>query len=293
MSLPKFSSKRLYNLFTCLCVLLVFGCDTGRNPGKDVIATYNGEQLLREEIDFFLPDSLGKADSTKYAEQYVEQWISLQAVAEQARREVDGLEDKVAFQLKSYQYQLMAHEFANWLIEDKAIMFRVNEAEIQGYYDRNPEKFVSGRTYYQILYVKTDKPNQYRVANLMNSKDPEKMDELLVWARENATEYRLDSTYVEEAEMDRLSDGYYFGDIRRASRTTTYPYQHKEGDTTYYDFFRLLNVIKPGEALPLNLVREQIIGIIQNQRKNTLISQTESNLVKQAKAAKKAKIMSK
>ena len=293
MSLPAFSNRGIYNLFLCLCVLQLSSCENGRNPGKDVIASYNSEQLLREEIDFFLPGSHNTEDSAKYAEQYVEKWITLQAISEQARKEVKGLESKVNFQLKSYEYQLMGHEFADWLIKDKAIMFKVNEAEIQGYYDRNPEKFVSGRTYYQIFYVKTDKPNQYKVANLMNSQDPQKLEELLTWSRENAVEFRLDSSYVEEAEMEKLSQGFYFGEIRRASKSTTYPYQHKEGDTTFYDFFRLLNVIKPGDALPLNIVKEQIISIIQNQRKNTLIHQTESNLVKQAKASKKAKVFAK
>ncbi|MCB0836279.1 MAG: hypothetical protein KDD99_06395 [Bacteroidetes bacterium] len=285
------SSKN--NLFYSLVVLVLYGLISGCNqnqgrPAKeDIIAKYNQEVLLREEIDFFIPDSLSTGDSTLFAQKYIDEWVESQVIREAALKEVSQLDNKIKYKLKAYEYKLMEHEFASWLIEDKSDRLEVSEADIRNYYNKYPEKFVSGEPYYQYFYVKTKLAKQYNLVNLMQSQDREKIDELVEWSKENAEEYLLDSTYVPEAELTRISDGFYFGNIRRASKSTTYPYQHNEGDTTYYDFFRLIDDVNAGDIMPLSLVRDRIENILRNQLKNTLIEKTETDLIQQAKAAKK------
>jgi hypothetical protein len=285
------SSKN--NLFYSLIVLVLYSLNVGCNqnqgrPGKeDIIAKYNQEVLLREEIDFFIPDSLAVEDSALFAQKYIDEWVESQIIREAALKEVDDLNRKIKYKLKALEYKLMEHEFASWLIENNSNNLVVSEADIRNYYNKYPDKFISTENYYQYFYLKTKLARQYSVVNLMQSKDREKIDELVRWAEENAEEYRLDSTYVPEVEIARISNGFYFGNIRKASKTTTYPYQHNEGDSTYYDFFRLIDVINAGDVIPLPLVRDRIENLIRNQRKNTLIEKTEIDLVQQAKAAKK------
>lgn len=285
------SNNTRYNLSQVCIVLLLLtfaACQNNTGPGKgDVIARFDNELLLREEVDYFTPDTLKGEDSIKYAKQYIEEWVRSQTIASAALREVDDLENKVNYKLKTYEKKLMETEFAAWLIQEKPELLIVSDAEIRNYYNKYPDKFVSKQEYYQYFYISTKLERQYQLVNEMKTTDPQKIKELITWSATNAADFRLDSTYVPGVELDRISKGFYFGNIRKASESTVYPYAHTEGETTYYDFFRLLDVINPGDQLPLSLCRDRIINIILNQRKNTLVDQTESNLIQQAKAAGK------
>ena len=52
----------------------------------------------------------------------------------------------------------------------------------------------------------------------------------------------------------------------------------------------MIDVIKEGETLPLEMVRDQIGLIIQNQRKQALIEQYIARLVQEAKATQRANV---
>ncbi|WNJ21197.1 hypothetical protein [Pontibacter sp. G13] len=295
---PTYSNKPAYNLFLGAIVLLTClssGCvgNSGRQGTGDVIAKFNGHSLYRDELNFFIPDSLDQADSVKYAQQYIDRWIQAMAVNEQAMNEIPELESRIELKEETYRNMLVEHEYALHLMEENEERFVVSEADIRNYYNKYPSKFVSRQPYYQYFYVKTTKADEYRVVNLIRSSDPEQIKELITWAQENASAFKLDSTYLVDSDLDRLAEGFQHGNIRRASIGTPYPYRHQEEGETYYDFFRMLDVIKVGEQMPLELCREQIINIIGNQRKSTLVEQTKKNLVQQAKAAKKVTIYTK
>ena len=167
----------------------------------------------------------------------------------------------------------------NYIIKD---VFKYDLSENCLFYPINIKRIIQ--------YSKNKFVNNSEYTDLDPIKVFNKIDELIEWAVDNSKEYKLDSAYVGETELERLQPGFYFGNIRRASRTTLYPYQHQEGDTTYYDFFRMLNVIKEGDLMPISLCRDRIITIIRNQRKNALIEQTKANLLQQAEDANKITI---
>lgn len=257
------------------------------DPGAAVVVRFGDAVLDQQALSYYLPDSVSAEDSARLAQQAIERWIRSQAIKAEALRLMPDLEDELEPAVAHYEETMIAQSYERWLSDQNQGQFDVSETDIENYYTKNPEKFISREPYYQFFYVETPLPNQYKIVNLMNSRDPESREELIEWAKENASEFKLDSSYVDEAEIERLSAGFYFGNIRNASRNTSYPYQHKEGDSTFYDFFRLIDVIKPDELMPLSLVQNRIIAIIRNQRRQTLVEQSRASLVQQAKAAGK------
>ena len=287
------SRKVRNNLLYFLAVLFSVygtGCDTVSQPGKDVLARYGGNQLLREEIDFFMPEDQPNLDSARYAEQYIDKWIRRQTIKEEAKKEIEDLDKKLQFALDNYEAELVASEFAKHIIDSKSEQIRVTEGDMLNHYTKYPERVVSNGNFYQFFYVRTILPNQYKLQNLMRSDEPEKIDELRQWAKDNANEWRLDSSYVQDSELDRISKGYYFGNIRKANTKTPYVYSSKEGKQTNFHFFRMLQVIEPGDQLPLRIVRDRIISSIKNQTINTMIQQTEARLIQAARKSNKIKI---
>ena len=114
-----------------------------------------------------------------------------------------------------------------------------------------------------------------------------KQQELLDWAKENAVEYRLDSSYVDDVELERITTGFYYGNPRRVSKSLVYPYQVTVEEVGYYNYYRLINIIEEGDLLPLRICREKIRNINLNQRRNSMIEQMQNNLVQQARSAEK------
>lgn len=283
-----------YNLALLLIVLILtagYGCagHAGSEEGGDLVATYGRHaSLYRGEVDAFVPDSLQGSDSARIAGQYVAQWIRRQAVAEQAHLQIPDLEARLRYRKRAYEQSLIEQEYQQYLLSQDPSRFEVGPVEIKRYYEAHPDKFVAQTNFYQFFFLETPKTNQqYKVVNLIRSNEAEKIAELLLWCKENATAYKLDSSYLEAGALEPLSDGFYYGSLARASRTTPYPYTYTSGDTTYLRVFRMLATIEPGDRLPLGLCEDRIAAIIRNQRKRALVEAEEAKLVEQAKAGNK------
>lgn len=272
-----------------ISLLLVACGGNGSSAKSDIIVRYRQHNLSRAEIDQFVPNVTSGEDSSRFAERFIEEWIRGQAVSEHARSRIDGLQDQISAQLREYERDLVRHAYAQYVVEQNAAELQVSETEINTYYSENPDKFTSDTEYFQFFFVRTKEYSNQQVVPLMRRNDEEKLNELREWVRQNAVEYRLDSSYVTETELQRVGDGYYYGNIKRSYRNTVYPYSLKIGEDTYYNYFRLLNTVKPGERLPLRICAPMIRNILYNQKKNTLIEREEAALVQQARSAKKIK----
>lgn len=269
-------------------LLLIMACNgNGVNGAEDIIVRYRQYTLSRAEIDYFIPDGVTQADSILFAERYIEEWIKGHAISEHARSRIVGLKESLGYKLKEYEKDLINHAFATYLAEQNSDVLKTTDEEVRFYYNQNPEKFISDTYYYQYLFVRTTSYANQQVVPLMRSNDPERLEELRDWALDNALDYRLDSSYVREPELERISEGFYYGNIRRVSKSTSYPFQLRKDGESYYNYFRLIDEVEPGERLPLRICADQIRNILINQKKNDLIEREEAALVEQARAAKK------
>ncbi|MDX1909164.1 MAG: hypothetical protein SF053_19155 [Bacteroidia bacterium] len=267
--------------------IMISGCQGPGTGGESAVATYGQTTLLRQDLARMIPDSLSAADSTLRASQIVEAWLQDQAIAEEARKVIPEADARIKPQLLAYENHLLEQAYLDWMMDQQNSTLQVPLEEVQAYYEKNRDKYVSTEPYYQFFYLKTEQPNQYKLVNLIRSDDPGQIQELISWAQDNATEFRLDSTWAQDWELERVSNGFYFGNIRNASLATPYPYQHNEGDKTYYDFFRMIRKIKPGDPLPFSLCRTEIENLLKSQQVQKIMEETRSRLVQQARAANK------
>lgn len=291
MYLPIYSNKPFFLVLGMTILLALAACGDGdRSAKEEIIARYKNQLLLREEIDYHLPDGMFGEDSVRFSETYTEDWLTSQAVAEEAGTVISNLDQRIEFKLKNFKTQLVNHEFTEYLI-NRELNARVSEEEIRNYYEKNPDKFRSKANYFSFFHIKVDNTNEYYKINApIRSNDPAKIDELATWAKDNALEYRLDSAFTTDAEIERIAKGFYYGNIKRSRIGVVFPYSSTEDGQVFYNYFKLLNVIKPGEMLPLELCKDRIRDIILNQRKTTLIDRREKELIQKARNDKKVVI---
>jgi len=265
-------------LFVCLQTSCT--SHASKNPDSDkVLAQYNGTVLSKADISRHIPVNLNKTDSAAFVKNYVEEWLRGQAVMEEAKKKIPNLEEEVENELLNIRMSLIRKEYGDWIANQ--VDTNISEEELKEYYEKNIEKFNSLTTLYQYFYVQTKGKDLRQIVSQIKSSNPDEIAKLRKWCSEKATDYRLDSSFVEVEELNRISKGYY-GNLARAKMNTVHTYSFEENQEHYSHFFKLLKVIRPNETLPLSACRARIRAYILNLRKNEWILKNENALLKKA-----------
>lgn len=263
------------------------GCGDKKELDKRLVAEYNGEPLYMYQLQRYVPGELKGQDSIEFANNFVDDWLTGQAVKEKAEKEIADLNEKIEPEIATLKMSLVRKTFADWLVNTQLDTV-ISDQVMRDYFKKYPDRFRSDRVQYQYFYVKVMSENATQIASQINSANPEELNKLAKWCEDNAVEYRLDSSVTSESETKRIASGYY-GAITRAKINTLQTYNVVEGGKNYTQFFRLLKVIQAGEILPFAACKERIEMPILNQRKNELIEQMERNLLEDAKKSNKYK----
>jgi hypothetical protein len=269
----------------------MIGCEQmgDGSEGKDVIARYGDIPLFREELDYFLPQWENDTDSVRLAGRFIEDWMQAQAISEQARNLIGDLDDEVVYKRNDFERRMIEFKFAQHLIATQLDTV-ISDQEIRNYYQTQPDKFVSQSNYFSHFFVKTEAKNPNREVGWMRSDERGTIAQLEAFCKQNATEFKLDSSFVtlttikSVLEGSRLNPSY----LRKGN---VYTFNQKEDDKTYFVMFKMIEEVKEGETMPLGMCREIIKDIILNQRKNRLVETTEKDLLKNARKSGKITIV--
>ncbi len=284
-----FTSRSSYR-YLCGIILLcsgwVAGCEYQEREEEEIIAEHNGEYLYKSEIETFIPsflnvDSTRREDSVRLVGQYIEQWKKDRIIADQARKVISNLDQKIEARLERYKYTLINQEYAEWLL-DKGLNVRVSGEEVENFYLQNPDKFLSRANYYCPFHFRTSLSNPYKQARWLSSGKPEDLANLRDWAESDSTVMmaKLDSTYITDGNLKVMGEGFW-GDISKVKANVPYNYYTKdENGKSLFNSLLMLKVIKVGDLKPLELCREEIRRRIIEIRKQNLIKQGERDLLK-------------
>ena len=283
--MKKYSKNSLSRPWTWASFLLVgmiiWGCNSKHSPAEDLIVRYKDRQLYRAEIDAYVPDNLTPEDSARWADKYIDQWLTSMVTAEQARRVIPDWSDQIEYKQRNYESQLLRHAYADYLVRNQ-LYTRITEDEIRLYYQQYAERFRSKATYYSYFFMKKSGTFPPEVHSGIRSDDRARINEVKQWCLEQeGVICKLDSSYVTDMEMDLLEEESPYN-LRRLNTNRTYSYRSKL-DSSVHVKFKLHNTIQPGDLKPLDMCREDIERIILNQRKLKLIEQRESELVQAAR----------
>lgn len=269
----------------------LISCDRGANEfeGKEEIARYGEIPLFREELDYFLPQWQNEADSVRLAQRFIEDWMQAQAIAERARTVMGDLDDEVVYKRNDFERRMIEFKFAQYLIANQ-LNTLVSDAEIRNYYKKQPDKFISQTNYFSHFFLKTENKNSNRELGWMRANDRKTIDQLEAWAKENASEFKLDSAFVTLTTIKSVLEGSRLNPAY-LRKNNVYTFNQKEDDKTYFIMFKLNEEVKEGELMPLSMCRETIKDILLNQRKNRLVETTEKDLLKNARKSGKVNIV--
>jgi hypothetical protein len=269
--------------FVCLVCLILLSCkDSGKQTDAKILAIYGDRSLSQSEFELYMPKGLNPQDSTAFAQVVVQNWQTAQAIDAKAHELIPDLDQRLAPELEAQRLGLIKKVFEEYMIQDR-LDTAIQEVDLRAYYERHPEKFKANGTQYQFFHVLSPDKNPPQVATWMNSNDPEDLQKLSDWAKQNATEYRLDSSAVGDQELNRIAES-YFGNLSKAKSNTVLTFAHKgKTEEAGMHFFKLIRVIRNEESLPLAACLPRIKTSLLQLRKRALLETLEKEIAAQKK----------
>jgi hypothetical protein len=212
---------------------------------------------------------------------YVNNWIRKQLLIDEASARIDFDEAEIQRKILDYRYSLIAYEYKTYYINQNLTKEVTNE-EIESYYQENQQNFPLKQNIIRGKFIRVpmDAPNKSKIKSLLLSTREDKMAELKTYCFSNALMYSLeDSVWIN------------FDDIIKNTPLAEIPNKvdflkrtkYTESSDERSNYYLLIKEYKKTDDIaPLDVVREQIVGIIINKRKVALARNLEKEVYDKA-----------
>ena len=252
------------------------------------MAEVDGTMLLRSDLDAVIPDGISAEDSTRLAVQYINSWATDLVFQKIAEQQLSKSEKDVTKELEDYRKSLLKYRYEQLYINER-LDTSVSDDLVDEYYSAHSEKFVLQRPVMKarFLSIYSDSPGLEPIRKRMSSSDVNDLVEadslayssamkfttwndewigIVVLSREFGTDYttlldQMRGRWIEQVDTTGLVRLAYISEMKRK-----------------------------GEMAPIEYSSPGIKDMIVSARKQTLVSDLERDLLKDARENGKFKI---
>tara|TARA_B100000676_G_scaffold299922_1_gene344891 strand:- start:353 stop:1177 length:825 start_codon:yes stop_codon:yes gene_type:complete len=256
------------------------------NSQDGPVAQVGDTYLMASELKkLFGEDWRKEKDEVK---NYIRIWAKEKAVASEAEKVLSDEDKDFSAEINSYKNSLLKYTYEQKML-DTSLSFSVSETEILNYFNLNKENFELKENIVKVRYVKV--PKNHKKFNslryMIQYKDSLKKEKFFrLIQKENIFCVANDSLWYKLDDLKNLIPFKLYNDehFLRNYQYTEAP----DGDYVWILFFTE-NRLKNGLS-PLDMVREKIIAIVVNQRKQELIQKLSNTVYNKALENEEIKI---
>ena len=277
-------------LLVCLAVLPSCRWVSSVVHDGEVVARLGTHKLFRSEVDAVIPPGTHPQDSLNLAMRYIHSWAKDKMFADVAAERLSKEEKDISRELESYRESLLRYRFEQHYLNER-LDTAVTDAQITAYYEAHPESFILERPVFRVrfLNIAADSPNLPVIRALMSSDNLADVEAADSVAFNSAIRYRdysarwLDAVSlaaefkVDYAEMLAARNGSFI----------TLPDGADKVSVAY-----IVEMVRAGDAAPVDFCRERIRDILISARKHDLLSTLEQDLIEEARTKEKFVIYS-
>ena len=252
----------------------------GTDQEADAIARVGDEYLYLSELENLVAGK-EKKDSVEIAQAFIDQWIKEKLLIQKATQNLAENQLDFEKQLSDYRNSLVIYTYENELVKQKLDTI-IDEAHYQTYYEANRKNFELREKLYQARYIEflNSAPSQDSLKDwFLGNTDGEQLElKLSDYCTQFASACQLDSNrWFSENEWREILP------LDTAAQYSPL----KIGFNQYQDSVKTVWVqvgqeLDKGEAAPLAYIKEQIRGIILNQRRLKLIADVKAEIYEEA-----------
>ena len=249
--------------------------------GRTPLAAVGDAFLYKDEIDLMYATYGQSADSTKFYDDYIEQWATEMLFYEKASENIPATDD-IDKLIEGYRRSLVLSLYQEGLI-NQHLIHNISEKEVLDFYENNDALFeIEEPLVRGILLRVPEKASRInKLRNWCVSRKSDDLDELEKYSLVNTVvydnfleEWRTFASLVKQTPLTESQLG------ERLSRNRTIEFKEKG----FVYFVGVDTIIKQGGRKPLELVESEIRELLVNSRKANFIKEKKRDLYYEAQA---------
>lgn len=287
MYLCKLIMQKITQILILTALMLGVACggyssQTGNEDAIDVVATVDGQVLLRSDIQQVMPKGLEGADSTTFVRMYIENWVLTKLKLGRAEQVLSSHQAEIDRLVEGYRQSLIMRQLDQYYI-DNGIDLEITDQQLSAYYRSNAASFKLDHNKVRGVVVKA--PRNFRNVSTLTTAlkgidkrgDAEEVRALCEKHNLQFTDLTLQwvpfSDFLSHLPTERSSS---YDNLLGSSNVQTM----KSDDFTFY--FIIVDVVRKGEVAPLDCVREDISRRLYAERRAQIVEQYEREMEREA-----------
>ena len=244
--------------------------------GYDTVAKVGHSVLTGAEISAAVPKGLSGSDSVSYVDSYVDKWIIRQLKLQEAELIFSSSEADIDRMVEEYRQSLLIRKIEQYYL-DKDSNFQITDKEIEEYYNAHKSDFrlsspvVKG---YAVAVPEKYRRREWLLKMLRSPKAGNFEEAEQDCLKSNFRLVKYDD-WVDYAEF--LANLPLLRSANHEKLLSERGVQQIHYQSTYY-YFRVTDMLKAGEPMPLFMAKDKIVRILTNRRQGEVIRQNEQRI---------------
>ena len=259
--------KYVFSLIIILVGIISCNRDPKEDKIEDILVSYEGAYLYKQDVEDVIPAGLSKNDSLKVAESYIRNWIDVQLLTDVAEKNISNL-DKINKAVEEYRNSLLAYEYRKQMILNDGALYDIPEDTLRAYYENHQSLFRLEEPAVKGIFIKVseDIPNLKNIRKWYKSTKIADVEKLEKFGLTEAISYNyFRDKWINWAEIQKIIPNDF-------ENPNLFVKTHKTYELTENGFVYLLNISDfklKGEVVPFELIKPEIkeIYVNRNQRR--------------------------
>ena len=283
--------KRLVYILAAAALCALAACqEIPRYFASDrTLARAGGRELRLGDVRSSMPEGLSGEDSAAFLRVYIDRWVRTQLKLEEAEELFSSSEADIDRMVEEYRQALLIRRLDQHYV-DRDIDTLFTDEQIAEYYRAHRADFRSDRTLVRgrIVQFQPGARQARKLRELLGSDGAARERDLSdLCAKNGFTLTDLEGQWVDYSEflsyLPTLRSQNY--DSALASRAVQ---EMRDSRAQYY--YRISDVRRPGETIPLELLRPTIRRILFNRRQGEIVRRHEQELYDRAVERKRVRL---
>ncbi len=277
-------------LVVALSLIVCVGCNSwsGFKADDEMVARVGTAYLYHSELASAMPSGIAAKDSVNYAQAFISKWIVGQLKQQEAEKLFTHSESDIDRLVEEYRRSLLVHRLDRHYLEAEPCA-EITDKDIASYYNDHKSDFrisqpmVKG----EIVAINESFRRREQMLKWFESSKAEHRGDFVESCRKNNFLYLQFDEWVSFS--DFLSNLPLLRNSRHDALLSNRKTQKIHHDKTFY-YFRITNVLKVGDTMPLDMAKENIRQILINRHRADVIHRQEERIKSNALSSGHAKI---
>ena len=255
----------------------------------EVVAKVGEARLLMEDLQKVIPNGISPEDSTLLARQYITTWALDHVYMEVAEKQLSAAELDVSQEVEAYRRSLLKYRYEQLYVNQRLDTL-ISEDQIREFYEKNGDRFVLKQPIVKARFMTmmTDAPDLKTIQKKMSSGKYGEIMEADSLARVSALRY----VAWEDSWIDAIVLAREFGtESASVMSSIKKGWIERKDVNDMNNIAFVMDVIPAGRKAPKEYCEPLIKDMIISARKQTLISNLEQDLLREARESGKFEII--